>query len=575
MKFDLPEIETLDSEEITPIKLLKLKFDQYLELPVVSKITNKVELWQITYRSRMKLKMLSEYIQLSEIETLDADQTKHLNALNKSLSIKTIAQKTTAILSRLNHCILTLNKQFVKDPIGFGFVWNKISIYHVNRWKTIEEEQFLVFLMNEVARSIDFDRTEISITSLQKEVYTSFAVWHNLTSELERKNNVGKIAFADKTYHVHRKSNRATKHNLKDYIISSVDGFLDDIQKLSRYKRSEILEYTKENAPYLHHYINSSFANFIDFINLCEHVVLAISEVKQNPRAFYIIGQSRAGKSTLIDLLKYCFPDFCTDINIRDAFNADPKIRGQQLHKVGSKTLLCEYDMSPAPVIGEFFKKGVDNENVTIEIKYKNVESYQYNPRYLIASNHPLYITEAGHQIKVRLQAIRLIPQSKDNIDPDLKNNLFKEKNEIIKIMFALGMPILKRKSFDYTYNENSEELVKQITANPITEFVDTLGITFNENPSIWVKKEALYNAFKTLVKENGYRRSPNKSKFQIGLEHELRAPKSIYGSKNFKIKPPGQIFPTSNFILIDIKEEELFNELAYGYEKITNGVIK
>lgn len=588
-KKKLSGLENIDKQVRKPainirkrgISILLKRWNQYLNLPEVysplDKKFNDIYLWSLVYRdASKKLKLVKEYSQLAELNEPSADQQKALNRIERALNFKeNNNQKGGAIINRLIDFIEKV-KANTEEPFDFGLVWNEFAIFEDTNWIVIDPEDMVVFLRSKVIPSLDFAKTEIAGSRVVKDTleidFTSSNEFNKIVW-IDRKNIAKKIAFLDGTLDPNNLEFEL-KHSPDDYLLNCLNISFSDFVPLLR-KDGEPFEiwlnrvkkWIGDNAPELLYFINTSFKTWIDFINLSEHVVLSLTEIPINLRAFYLYGKSRSGKSTAIFQTKKSLPDYVTTINVRRAFCGKDTDRGDELYNAGACTLLCDPDVSKQPFNEEHLKKGISNEDIKMKILYKQSVKYLITSRYLLASNHILNVNNAGYETKCRIYPIELNTIDKKDIDATLAPKLLEYKKEYLITIFALGYGILKRSDYEYTFNNNVDSLLNKICGNAINQFIDELEIEATEKVGEWHKKEEVYGAFTIYCKDAGIRRVPKKIAFLNDLDSALRPGYPIIGTKDDRIYVPIAKGTKSNVVSITIKNYEDYQSLVRRHD--------
>jgi len=272
----------------------------------------------------------------------------------------------------------------------------------------------------------------------------------------------------------------------------------------------------------------------------------------------HLIGQSGAGKGTLIDLIQSFFPQEVTASlgNFNEV--ASPEKRFQQLSNVRLATL---------EDVGGFISevrdayKLVDNNPLSgRQLHNSTAQTIRWNCRFIIASVLPLSVENAGDGWSRRCIPIQLKRRDIKTTDTSLKEKLRSHKGEVI--MWALSMDKIERD--ELIKNARYREELAKVTADQnrqsssVLQFIDAC-LTPSIEESDELETHTLFKAYCSFCQSYNLKAFAN-NQFTNQLKDKIFAhfveskPKRINGEviriksrfKNLNFAP--NIFTTDSF---------------------------
>ena len=305
----------------------------------------------------------------------------------------------------------------------------------------------------------------------------------------------------------------------------------EEIGSFSYYLNFSYIPKEERKAKTFDAYISSVFPKEADVKRrlLLQILGYCLSDFTKAKAAFFFIGESNSGKSTMLELVKRILPEqTVTSIplyRLENRFN---------LAKLAEARLnICSEISEKSLASADIFKMLTSNETVTAEHKGGKPFEFRLKCKSLNAGNVlPDIKGNEGIEAIINRMVLLLFPVSisREQQDLELLDKLFEERDSIFSN--ALDELVdLKKSSFRFIEPQDSMRVKKQLLSqnNLFNEFIQERCV-LSEESKIYLKE--LYEAFQEYCEENLLDAPYSKTKFS-----QFLAQKSNLVQKKMRIK--------------------------------------
>lgn len=289
------------------------------------------------------------------------------------------------------------------------------------------------------------------------------------------------------------------KHSVFNVEKGSVESLEGDF---SYFYNFDYIRKEERKMPIFEKYINSVFPNdnkvkkklLLQILGYC------LSDYTKAKAAFFFIGVSNSGKSTIFELLKKVVPaQFVTAIPL---YRLDNRFNLARLSE--ARINLCSEISEKSFIAADIFKMLTSCEVVTAEHKGAKPFEFRVRCKLLNAGNIlPEIRQEDGAEAMLNRMILLLFPVSitKDKQDLSLVEKLYNERNSIFSA--ALDELVeLKKNQFGFIEPEDSARIKRQILNQ--SQALDTFIRDFcvrDKKARVYLKE--MYEAFEEYCEEN------------------------------------------------------------------------
>jgi len=268
-------------------------------------------------------------------------------------------------------------------------------------------------------------------------------------------------------------------------------------------------------------------------------------------KAFMFVGDGANGKSTVLSLLKeFLGSDNVSSIALQD-FDGNRFAASQLVGKLAN--ICADIPKNPLRYSGKF-KMLTGGDTITVERKFRDPVQLVNQAKLIFSANELPEINDQTYAFWRRWILIEFTNKFEGSKkDPEILNKLTTEENLSALLLKALeGLNRLElREQFSVTKSAEKimEEWMKR--ANTVYAFVSDM---IEQDPSAWVSKEELYNAYRDYCEENDVSPLAN-NKFAQELKKFIKvrsAQKKVGGTRvrvwegiRLKVKPEDEDMAT------------------------------
>lgn len=225
-----------------------------------------------------------------------------------------------------------------------------------------------------------------------------------------------------------------------------------------------------------------------------------LSDCTKAKAAFFLIGASNSGKSTMLDVLKRLFPE--------NAISAIPLNRLENRFNIarldGKKLNICTEISEKSFAALDIFKQLTSNEMVTAEHKGKTPFEFRIRCKSINAGNMlPDLDKVEGMEAVLNRMVLLFFPVSikKENQDMELSEKLWMERNEIFSMAID-ELVELKKNNFVFAEPTDSYQTKEQLRARS-TAFDDFIKDNCEKNTDYQCHIAPIYEAFQQYCNQN------------------------------------------------------------------------
>lgn len=339
------------------------------------------------------------------------------------------------------------------------------------------------------------------------------------------------------------------KHSVFNVEKGSVESLEGDF---SYFYNFDYIRKEERKMPIFEKYIDSVFPNenkvkrklLLQILGYC------LSDYTKAKAAFFFIGVSNSGKSTIFELLKKVVPaQFVTAIPL---YRLDNRFNLARLSE--ARINLCSEISEKSFIAADIFKMLTSNEMVTAEHKGAKPFEFRVQCKLLNAGNIlPEIRQEDGAEAMLNRMILLLFPVSitKDKQDISLVEKLYNERNSIFSA--ALDELVeLKNNQFGFIEPEDSARIKRQILeqSQALDAFIYDSCVR-DKDAKVYLKD--IYEAFKEYCEENLLALNYSKIQFSQSI---ARYP--YITQKKMRIGRGGK--PLSGLVGIRLKDEKEYH---------------
>lgn len=289
-----------------------------------------------------------------------------------------------------------------------------------------------------------------------------------------------------------------------------------------------------EDAKHFQKFVSSAFSEEVEkkMELLLQIIGYCLSEYTKAKAAFFFIGASNSGKSTILELLKRIFPEQSVSAiplnRLENRFN----IASLDGKKINICTELSEKSLSALDV----FKQLTANEMVTAEHKGQAPFEFRLRCKSINAGNMLPNINQLeGMDAVLNRMVILLFPNSipKEKQDLQLIDKLFEERDVICSLALDSFMK-LKNNNFIFTEPSDTANLKMQLRSRSRV-FEDFLEDMCVKGKDAQIHISTLYKAFIQYCEDNliDVKITQNQFRQRLAGKPEFKIEKfRIHGSK-------------------------------------------
>lgn len=254
------------------------------------------------------------------------------------------------------------------------------------------------------------------------------------------------------------------------------------------------------NSPLLQSYLKNSLGDDKSKIATLQEILgVAISTIRDQKIAFFLLGKSNSGKSVIINVMEQLLKGFVSNVSFAQLNGkfAPSLLLGKWLNTSGEMS-----DLSDNRI--QTFKNVVGNDGIMTSFKGKDGFTLRNNALLVFGANEMPSVSKIDQAYFNRLRILSYdVSVPKEKWVDDLAKRLYCEETGYI-LRFAIdGLLHFIKNGMDLTYKETSDILVKnyQFTCNSFIEFTN---VSIRFSPGRKLKSKDIRSAYERYCKRNG-----------------------------------------------------------------------
>lgn len=412
-----------------------------------------------------------------------------------------------------------------KDKIRYNYNDKRWMIYDKNKW-VYDITGYIWKLIDKSMEAIKNEAEHYSGTELQQDFEKHLKKC--------RSNNTKKALEKEVQHYASITPNELDRHKLK---LNTPDGIVDLINfKVSPCdpdmffsKSSKVSIRKGEKCPLWIKFVNDIFGGNEELIRYIQKAVgYSLTGLTDEQCAFFCYGTGRNGKTTFLDIIRYIFGDYASNIQPETLMiKSSNSSANSDIARLKGARLVTSVEPNEGVRLNEGLLKQLTGDDIVTARKLYG-EEFEFRPEFKLwmATNHKPIIrgTDTGIWRRIHLIPFTVqIPEEK--VDKKLKEKLMKEIDGIF-LWILKGLDL---------YNKEGLKKPAAVTAaveeyrgemDTISRFLEECTVKSFAEP---MRAKDLYNAFSSWCDENGEYKLTN-TKFGIEMVKRFERKKDSRG---------------------------------------------